>query len=209
MFTSHLKMIDYILSAIDTHRNYQYCAQDVTRKKVEKMRKFTFIILFLALSGAVNASQIKNTLSLGYANSHYTGVISGNSPGFNIKYNIQNTTNKLGLMTSITSTSQELHMKNRNSKGRISHLSVTAGPSWYINEAVNIYGLAGISHDRVKYSKASGSDNSFTWGAGVSLTPSKNWSFDTSYEFLRNSDTEKNGAVLKAGTWVMGVGYSF
>ncbi|MGK3160207.1 Ail/Lom family outer membrane beta-barrel protein [Enterobacter kobei] len=98
-------------------------------------------------------------LSLGYANSHYTGVISGKSPGFNMKYNIENTTGKLGIMASITSTSQELHVKNRNTKGRVSSLSVTAGPSWYINEAVSIYGLVGI-----KYSKAFGSDNSFTWG---------------------------------------------
>ncbi|HFS8112809.1 TPA: hypothetical protein ACH2I9_004164 [Enterobacter asburiae] len=31
----------------------------------------------------------------------------------------------------------------------------------------------------------------FTWGAGVRLAPLKNWSFDTSYEFLRNPDAEK------------------
>lgn len=93
------------------------------------MRRFTYAALFLALPGTVNASEIKNIFSSDYANSHYSDVISGKHPGINMKYNIQNTTNKLWLMTSITSTSQELHVKNRNSKGRISHLSVTAGPS--------------------------------------------------------------------------------
>lgn len=173
------------------------------------MRILAFSLVFLAMSGSVNASDVKNTVSLGYANSHYSGVISGNSPGFNIKYGIENTTNNLGLITSITSTSQELNVKNRREKGRISHLSAMLGPSWHINETLSVYGLAGISHDRAKYSKVSGSDNSFSWGAGIRVTPLRNWSFDTSYEVLRNSDTEKNGTVLKAGTWVMGIGYSF
>lgn len=128
------------------------------------MRKCTFLVLCLILSCSVNASEIKNILSLGYANFYYTGVISGNSPEFNMKYNIENTTKKLLLITSISGTSQYLHVKKRNSKGRISHLSAMVGPSWYINETASIYGLAGISHDRANYSKASGSDNSFYLG---------------------------------------------
>lgn len=92
------------------------------------MRIFAFSLVFLAVSGSVNASDVKNTVSLGYANSHYSGVISGNSPGFNIKYGIENTRNNLGLITSITSTSQELNVKKQAGKRQDFALISHAGP---------------------------------------------------------------------------------
>ena len=171
--------------------------------------KTMFFCFLFGLPGVVSAVGNQNTVSLGYAHSHYKGDLSGNSPGFNIKYNWEKNDSNLGVIGSITRTSSNLSIPQSTANGRISHLSVLAGPSYRFNEYVNVYALAGVAHDKAKIADASGSINSFSYGAGVRVSPVKNWSVDTSYEQARNSDSDKTSVPLKVGTWVLGVGYSF
>lgn len=170
---------------------------------------FIAIITLIGLSGVVNAADNKQTLSLGYASSHYSGNISGSSPGINLKYNWEDKKSGFGAIGSVTRTSSDTTVDYSSAKGKISHLSVLAGPSYRLNERVSVYGLAGVSHDKLKIQDASGNINSFAYGAGLRVSPVKNWSIDASYERVRNSDGDKTSAPLKIGTWALGVGYSF
>ncbi|PKH20458.1 Ail/OmpX [Enterobacterales bacterium CwR94] len=174
--------------------------------------KVATLFMLAGMSGMAAANDTKSTVSLGYAFSNYKGNLSGNSPGANIKYNWEDLNSKWGVIGSVTRTSSDLKINNSDLKGSISHLSVLAGPSYAVSDMVSLYGLVGISHDRIKFpSEIGGADsvNSFAYGAGVRVTPISNWSVDLSYENMRNNRSEKTSEPLKIGTWAIGVGYSF
>lgn len=173
------------------------------------VKKFFYVWFLSGLSNTAVAETLNSTVSLGIANSHYSAGVSGRAPGLNLKYNIDNTDTGSGLVTSVTSTSEKLHSRSKDVKGRVSHFSAMAGPSFSVTEIASLYGLAGISHDRAKLAGVKGREYSFTCGADVRITPPGKWSVDASCEHAGNSNSDKNGETLKLDTWIVGVGYRF
>ncbi|EAA7762217.1 outer membrane beta-barrel protein [Salmonella enterica] len=174
------------------------------------MKKIAVAVLFgLALGsiGVANAAGYKNTVSIGYAYTDLSGWLSGNANGANIKYNWEDLDSGFGAMGSVTYTSADIH--NYGYKvGDADYTSLLVGPSYRFNDYLSAYVMIGAANGHIKDNWGN-SDNkaAFAYGAGIQLNPIENIAVNASYEHTRFS-TDADSDV-KAGTWVLGVGYSF
>ncbi|HGJ5854401.1 Ail/Lom family outer membrane beta-barrel protein [Arsenophonus nasoniae] len=153
----------------------------------------------------------ESTLSLGYAQSH--AKVSGekiddNPKGFNIKYRYE-IDNHWGVIGSFAYTHQGYNFyygKMKIADADIDYYSLNAGPVYRFNEYISAYGLIGLAHGKVEaravgYS-ADDSATGLAYGVGLQFNPVKNIAIDASYEYSKLDE-------VKAGTWMIGVGYRF
>ncbi|ECG1392064.1 TPA_asm: outer membrane beta-barrel protein [Salmonella enterica subsp. houtenae serovar 45:g,z51:-] len=158
-------------------------------------------------TGIANASQ---TVSVGYAQTQvkYYGV-SKDMPGVNVKYHWEDDDTGVGVIGSFAYTQKS--QSNDYADGKLTYYSVTAGPSYRLNDYFNIYALLGAAYGKAEVNtedfSAWESKTSFAYGAGVQFNPVKNVAVDASYVYTRFSDGY--GGDIDAGTWMLGVGYRF
>ncbi|ECE6544858.1 Ail/OmpX [Salmonella enterica subsp. enterica] len=175
------------------------------------MKKIALIALAglaLGSAGVANAAEdYKNTLSIGYAYTDIGGPVSGNANGANIKYNWEDLNSGFGVVGSVTYTSTDVKYSGYKI-GEVDYTSFLIGPSYRFNDYLSVYALLGGAHGKAEdnwgYSE---SKTSFAYGAGLQLNPVKNIAVNASYEHASFSTGYSDD--IKAGTWILGVGYSF
>ncbi|EBP4586282.1 outer membrane beta-barrel protein [Salmonella enterica] len=174
------------------------------------MKKFALIALaglVLGSVGTANAADYKNTVSLGYAYTDIGGAISGNASGANVKYNWEHLDSGFGVAGSVTYSSADVKY-NGYKLGKVDYTSFLVGPSYRFNDYLSAYVLLGGARGKAENNWGdSESKTSFAYGAGVQLNPVKNIAVNASYEHANFSTGYDED--IKAGTWVIGVGYSF
>ncbi len=175
------------------------------------MKKIAVVVLVgLALGsiGVADAAGYKNTVSIGYAYTDLSGWLSGNANGANIKYNWEDLNSGFGVMGSATYTTADIKAWGYK-VGDADYYSLLVGPSYRFNDYLNAYVMIGAANGRIKGGYWGDSDDktAFAYGAGVQLNPVENIAINASYEHTQFS-TDADSDV-KAGTWVIGVGYSF
>ncbi|WP_063655933.1 Ail/Lom family outer membrane beta-barrel protein [Candidatus Arsenophonus triatominarum] len=154
----------------------------------------------------------ESTLSLGYAQSHLKvggEKIGDNNPkGFNIKYRYE-IDNHWGVIGSFAYTHQGYNFyydKIKVADVDVDYYSLNAGPVYRFNEYISAYGLIGLAHGKVEVGAEGDSANDsatrLAYGVGLQFNPVKNIAIDASYEYSKLDE-------LKAGTWMIGVGYRF
>ncbi|MCC8378779.1 Ail/Lom family outer membrane beta-barrel protein [Xenorhabdus sp. PB30.3] len=161
----------------------------------------------------------ESTISAGYAQNSiklYGEKPKDNPKGFNVKYRYESDDN-WGVVGSFVYTHQGYEYRDRGFKvgdSSVSYYSLTAGPSYRINDYVSVYGLVGAGHGEAEYSylertrwglrseSGSGSKTELAYGAGFQVNPIPNIAIDASYEYTKLDD-------VKVGTWMVGVGYRF
>lgn len=174
------------------------------------MNKITAAVLVGLVSGSIgaaNAAGYKNTVSAGYAYTDLSGLLSGNAGGVNLKYNWEDLDSGFGAMGSATYTTADIH--NYGYKvGNADYTSLLIGPSYRFNDYLSAYVMIGAGHGHIKDNRGdSGNKNSFAYGAGVQINPVENIAVNASYEHAKfSTDADSD---IKAGTWVIGMGYSF
>lgn len=163
------------------------------------------------ISSGVNAELLRNSLSLGYAQSNVNASMKSlydNPRGINIKYRFELNDN-LGFVSSFVYTRQGYDFYYAGRKvgdAELDYYSLSAGPVYRINNYVSVYGLLGAANGRAEShlmgDSASERKTSAVFGAGLQFNPFPNWVVDASYEYT------KLGGV-KFGTWMTGIGYRF
>ncbi|EEF5710163.1 outer membrane beta-barrel protein [Salmonella enterica] len=175
---------------------------------MNKMAVAVVVALVLACVGSAGAAGIKNTVSIGYAYTDLGGVISGNANGVNLKYNTEDLESGFGGMGSLTYTTADVNNGYGYKTGDADYTSFLVGPSYRFNDYLNAYVMIGAGHGHLKDNWGnSGSKTSVAYGAGFQVNPVDYIAINASYEHTR-FDGVYDGRV-NAGTWVLGVGYSF
>lgn len=162
--------------------------------------------LALGSIGAANATS-RNTIAIGYAQTQLSGLYSGSMPGVNVKYHWEDLDSGFGAIASISYTKADIL---NASGGTIEQGSFLVGPSYRINDYISPYLLLGFSKGAVDV-PAEGDHQertSFSFGGGVQVNVSQNWAVDLSYQYA-NFSSYSGDPDIKAGTWGVGVGYSF
>ncbi|MBG2710689.1 outer membrane beta-barrel protein [Proteus mirabilis] len=168
--------------------------------------------IFLSITTFNASATLKNTVSLGYAQSQIKidgDKIDGEPKGFNIKYD-RKIDNGFGIIGSFVYNNKKYNCYDNDGKNvghsDVSYYLFSGGPSYRFNEYINAYGLVGTSVFNVNY-KALGEEQhenkvSISYGLGLQINPIPNVAIDASYEYSKLDD-------IKFGTWVLGVGYRF
>ncbi|WP_291972286.1 Ail/Lom family outer membrane beta-barrel protein [Candidatus Symbiopectobacterium sp.] len=167
-------------------------------------------VVLSAMSVCVIAKADTHTLSLGYSQGKLTDF--KNLHGVTAKYHYQ-PDGPLGFISSLTymGGSKDVDDLGENARLRVKYYSLLVGPSYRVNEFVSLYGLAGVSHFKGKYSETNGVDanssqnhkeSGFAYGAGVQISPAANWSIDLGYEGSKSEHTKTKGFNI-------GLGYRF
>jgi len=176
------------------------------------MKKLTAVILTALVSGSiglVNAADFKNTVSLGYAYTDLSGFLSGNASGANLKYNWEELNSGFGVVGSLTYTKADVDYYGYK-VGDAKYTSLLVGPSYRFNEYINAYVMLGAARGQIDDNWGdSDSKTSFAYGAGLQVNPVENVAVNLSYEHTRFKIEDENDSEIKAGTWILGVGYSF
>ncbi|MBT0726994.1 outer membrane protein OmpX [Rosenbergiella australiborealis] len=175
---------------------------------MKKIACLSALACLLAVSAG--SAMAKSTVTGGYAQSDYQGVLN-KANGFNLKYRYEDESNPLGWITSFTYTEKDAN-RDVNDYRKGQYYGITAGPAYRLNDWASIYGVVGIGIGRVQnnaeghgaagYNSKSNSDVGVAYGAGLQFNPWENVALDVGYEQsrIRNVDV---------GTWIAGVGYSF
>ncbi|WP_311746602.1 Ail/Lom family outer membrane beta-barrel protein [Proteus penneri] len=168
--------------------------------------------IFLSITAFNASATLKNTLSIGYAQSQIKvdgEKVDEDPKGFNIKYD-RKINNDFGLIGSFVYNNKKYNCYDDNDKN-VGHIDVdyylfSAGPSYRFNEYINAYGLIGTSVCNANYKAPSEEQHenkvSISYGLGLQINPIPNVAIDASYEYSKLDD-------MKFGTWVLGVGYRF
>lgn len=177
--------------------------------------KFNFLLstsILVVSTLSFNAyATLENTVSIGYAKSKLKvdeDLINDNLKGINLKYNHE-VANDWGVISSFS------YAKNKSDgydhwgyagTSKISYYSLTAGPSYRLNNYVSAYGLMGLGyfHEDFHYYDEREKENkiSMAYGLGVQVNPITNLAIDVSYEYSKLYDIDFT-------TWVVGIGYRF
>ncbi|MCU9586022.1 Ail/Lom family outer membrane beta-barrel protein [Proteus mirabilis] len=177
--------------------------------------KFNFLLstsILVVSTLSFNAyATLEHTVSIGYAKSKLKvdeDLINDNLKGINLKYNHE-VANDWGVISSFS------YAKNKNDgydhwgyagTSKISYYSLTAGPSYRLNNYVSAYGLIGFGyfHEDFHYYDEREKENkiSMAYGLGVQVNPITNLAIDVSYEYSKLYDIDFT-------TWVVGIGYRF
>ncbi len=179
---------------------------------VKKSQIALYLTALIGLSSGAYATE-NTTVSLGFVNSHAKLEVgelsrSDNLYGLNLKYRYEFDEN-FGVMTSLLRSKISYDLKHNNQKvgsANATYYSLTAGPSYRINQYVSAYALGGIGHSRLEgrvgafHKKLT--DNTFTAGAGLQINLTQNITLDTHYEYAGFKD-------IKVNTWTAGIGYRF
>ncbi|HCM1954409.1 TPA: outer membrane beta-barrel protein [Salmonella enterica subsp. salamae serovar 9,46:z4,z24:z39:z42] len=174
---------------------------------MKKLTVAALVALTMGCAGVVHAADYKNTVSVGYAYTDLSGWLSGNANGVNVKYNWEDLGSGFGVMGSFTYTTADIREYGYK-QGDADYTSLLIGPSYRFNDYLSAYVMVGGARGHIK-SNWGYSDNktSFAYGLGVQLNPVENIAVNASYEhasFSTDADSD-----VRAGTWVIGVGYSF
>ncbi|MBG2874397.1 outer membrane beta-barrel protein [Proteus alimentorum] len=168
--------------------------------------------IFLSIVAFNASATLKNTLSIGYAQSQIKvdgDKVDEEPKGFNIKYD-RKIDNGFGIIGSFVYNNKKYDCYDMNGEN-IGHSDVnyylfSGGPSYRFNEYINAYGLIGTSVFNVQYKDPSEEHHenkvSISYGLGLQVNPIPNMVIDASYEYSKLDD-------IKFGTWVLGVGYRF
>ncbi|EDQ7409397.1 outer membrane beta-barrel protein [Salmonella enterica subsp. diarizonae serovar 16:z10:e,n,x,z15] len=174
---------------------------------MKKIAAAVLVGLALGSVGVVNAES-RNTVSIGYAYTDLSGYISGNANGANLKYNWEDLDSGFGVMGSVTYTTADIENGYGNKVGDGYYTSTLVGPSYRFNDYINAYVMIGVGNGRLNdYLGNSYDKTSFAYGAGIQVNPVEHIAVNASYEHASFS-TDADGNI-NAGTWVLGVGYSF
>lgn len=166
---------------------------------------------FGLLSFSVNAADLKQTVSGGYAHSNveYMGYeLDDDTGGFNLKYRIE-FDEEYGIIASYTKTDYE---RNGTYSGvdigaSLDYQSFMVGPTFRANDYFSAYLMIGASDGEAEVSvssvgSAKETNSDFAYGGGIQIDVTPNFIIDGSYEYSELDDVE-------VGTWVVGVGFSF
>ncbi len=169
---------------------------------MKKIITLTALTLGLVAHSAANA-EARNTVSLGYAQTNAKHDDETMKPkGANLKYRYE-FDSQLGVVTSLTYTSKKISENDKTTK--LTYGSLMVGPSFRFNEYVSAYATIGAArgkHEITGSTSDTASKNAMAYGAGLQFNPMENVAIDASYEYSKIND-------MKAGTWVLGVGYYF
>lgn len=160
--------------------------------------------LVCALVVSANPVMAQSTVTGGYAQSDYQGVIN-KANGFNLKYRYENGSAPFGWIGSFTYTKKDRTTNNLYNKEQ--YYGLTAGPAVRMNDWASIYGVIGVGYSKFitnkpNHNKSDTSDCGFSYGGGLQVNPIQNVALDFSYEQSRIRSVD-------VGTWIVGVGYSF
>lgn len=172
----------------------------------------SMIMIVLSTLSFSTSATLKNTFSLGYAQSQLkmdSNNVTDTPKGINIKYNYK-LMNDWGMFGSFTYNKEKYSFDINDSKGNINYnyYLFSIGPSYRFNEYINLYGLIGISSINMKLNCENNSGNihfnkiSNSYGAGLQYNPVAKLAIDASYEYSKLNNIE-------FGTWVIGLGYRF
>lgn len=159
-------------------------------------------LVFCSISTA-NAESYKNTVSVGYAHAAMSGFISDNAPGINVKYHWEDLKSGVGAIVSTSYNATDV----LNGLITVKQTTLLAGPSYRFNDYINVYAMAGIANGRAETTFGDDNQSKFTYGLGFQVNPANNWAIDASYQYARFDIADEYH--IDAGTWVLGVGYSF
>nr|DAM44253.1 MAG TPA: outer membrane protein [Caudoviricetes sp.] len=184
----------------------------INKLKGNNMNKLAVAVLAMSVLGGVgvaSAADYKNTVSLGYAHTHLSGLISGNAAGANLKYNWEHLNSGFGVVGSLTYTEADLNNYYYGYRvGEVNYTSFLVGPSYRFNDFLSTYIMLGGASGEVKDNFGhSESKTSFAYGIGIQVNPVEHFAINASYEHAKFST--QLGDDIDAGTWVLGVGYSF
>jgi attachment invasion locus protein len=168
--------------------------------------------IFLSITAFNASATLKNTLSIGYAQSQIKidgDKVDEDPKGFNIKYD-RKIDNGFGIIGSFVYNNKKYNCQDEDGKNTehsdVSYYLISGGPSYRFNEYINAYGLIGTSVFNVNYKDIYEEHRenkvSISYGLGLQINPIPNVAIDASYEYSKLDD-------LKFGTWVLGVGYRF
>ncbi|WP_193014579.1 MULTISPECIES: Ail/Lom family outer membrane beta-barrel protein [Gammaproteobacteria] len=168
--------------------------------------------VFLSITTFNATAILKNTLSLGYAQSEMkldSKRVTDSPKGVNIKYDYKLDDN-WGVIGSFVYNKEKYSFNLNSNKGNIhyDYYLLSVGPSYRLGEYINVYGLIGVSsvkmnlefdanYQNINFNKVSNS-----YGVGLQYNPVPNLAIDASYEYSKLSNIE-------FGTWVVGLGYRF
>lgn len=174
---------------------------------MKKLTTAVFIASVLGSAGVANGADFKNTASIGYAQTQLSGAYSGSMPGVNLKYHWEDRNSGFGAIGSFSYNKSSIG-NIRDSK--IKQISFLAGPSYRFNDYVSAYALLGVARMKADIPNLNNKgDTKFTYGAGIQINPMESWAIDASYQYARFDSGFTDSPRIKAGTWVVGVGYSF
>lgn len=175
------------------------------------MNKITAVVLSVLIigsTGIASAADYKNTASIGYAQTQLSGFYSGGMPGVNLKYHWEDLNSGFGAIASVSYTENNI---SNGWGGKVKQTTFLVGPSYRFNDYISAYVMAGIANGKVDVPAWDDhqSQNKFTYGAGVQVNPTADWAIDASYQYARFDSGYEPSPHINAGTWVVGVGYSF
>ncbi|WP_446471292.1 Ail/Lom family outer membrane beta-barrel protein [Xenorhabdus stockiae] len=186
---------------------------------MKKIILTSLVTLGLSVVSAGAYAAGESTISAGYAQNSIKlyGEKTEESPkGLNVKYRYESDDN-WGVVGSFVYTYGGYEYRDRGFKvgdSSLSYYSLTAGPSYRINDYVSVYGLIGAAHGEAEFNymywtnwqfrsgSVSVSETEFAYGAGLQVNPTSNIALDASYEYTKFNEA-------KVGTWMIGVGYRF
>ncbi|MCE0829056.1 Ail/Lom family outer membrane beta-barrel protein [Buttiauxella sp. A2-C2_NF] len=176
------------------------------------------VITGLALAGCVMASPValaaNQTVSVGYAHSKIDNAFDLN--GINLQYRYEWDAS-WGVMGSFSwmKGDKTYHGDFYTSDAKAKYYSLTAGPTYRINDWISLYGALGFAHvntsEDIDYFDSSsearsGNSTSLAWGAGVIFNPVENLSVNVGYEGTNADYWNKNYAI---NGFNVGVGWRF
>ncbi|HFT7668204.1 TPA: Ail/Lom family outer membrane beta-barrel protein [Serratia marcescens] len=178
------------------------------------MKKTSLLLLLGTLTFGVEAAN-KNTVSLGYAQSH--GSLSQDARGGNVNYRYD-ITDVWGVITSYTHTNTAIDTGGvRNGRpytlyANLRYDAFAAGPTYRFNPYVSIYGALGLARGKAKAEGAfagasinrqrSESDNGTVYIAGLQINVTPEIAMNAHYEYSQLGGIDVN-------TWMLGAGYRF
>ena len=192
------------------------------------MKKLMIVTLSSLISSTVFAS---NSVSLGYSQGKFAKADT--LKGFNLKYSHE-FDNQWGLITSATYMKAEtqnaqftthgtvLGSLKVNSEYKHQYSSLLIGPTYRVNEYINLYGTLGLGIHNAKakatvstlnqYNRASSTatktkrTNALAYGAGAQINVTPSFLIDVGYE---GTNIEYGNKKQKLNSFVVGVGYKF
>lgn len=188
------------------------------------MKKLLASSLIAAAVGFSSFAQAEHTISLGYAQSKVKDF--KDIKGVNAKY-LYETDSALGIIGSLTymqgseSINENSSFASYSDKHDLKYYSLAAGPTYRINQFINIYGLVGVAHTSFKDIEEwshtdsgrftgsrdrSASSTNLMYGAGLQINPIENIAIDIGYEGSKAKLFEKNYSV---NGFNVGIGYRF
>lgn len=170
------------------------------------MKKIIIALACMTTLSSVAHAEFKHSISAGYSQSQLSGNVKGSVPGVNVKYNIEDKPGQLGIISSISVNGRGVLDSQGRNTGKINRYSIMAGPSFRFKPYMNVYALFGVSGSRLKVQNSTIQNTSFSYGAGSRVDITDRIGVDFSYE---QSKLKKNKVNINAGTWSIGVSYTF